>query len=150
MWPLVSLRWKISNMHNHFYPQTVDMDFRPRTQEEIEQRNDQRKANKERSHLRIREFRRNSRSPVYQVQKVPLHYLSTEARNLSHVQGTYSGLVTIVSGQPTVQPTDQPTDPVRKQEPARLRERQLAAINKILQLSTNSWIWYHTISPRCF
>ena len=109
------------------------MDFRPRTQEEIEQRNDQRKV-----HLRERALRRKKRSPVYQVQKVQLHYLSTEARNLSHVHGTCSGLVTIVSGQPTVQPTDKPTAPVRKQEPARLRERQLAAINKILQLSANS------------
>ena len=114
------------------------MDFRPRTQEEIEQRNDQRKVNEERSHLRERALRRNKRSPVYQVQKVQLHYLSTEARNLSHVHGTCSGLVTIVSGQPTVQPTDQTTDPVRKLAPVRLRQRQLAAINKILQLSANS------------
>ena len=56
----------------------------------------------------------------------------------SHIHGTCSGLVTIVSGQPTVQPTDQTTDPVRKLAPVRLRQRQLAAINKILQLSANS------------
>ena len=117
-----------------FYRKTGSMDFRPKTQEEIEQRNNQRKANEERSNLRVREFRRNTPSPVHQVQKVPLHYLSTEARNLTHVHGTSSGLVTIVSGQPT----DLPTAPVRKQAPARLSERQLATINKILQLSTNS------------
>ena len=112
----------------------LNMDFRPKTQEEIELRNNQRKANEERSNLRVREFRRNTPSPVHQVHKVPLHYLSTEARNLTHVHGTSSGLVTIVSGQRL----DLPTAPVRKQAPARLRERQLATINKILQLSTNS------------
>ena len=137
--PIASLK----NTCNFFCPptttfcstqQTGNMDFRPKTKEEIVQRNNQRKANEERSNLRVREFRRNTPSPVHHVHKVPLHYLSTEARNLTHVHGTTSGLVTIVSGQPT----DLPTAPVRKQAPARLRERQLATINKILQLSTNS------------